>query len=206
MGGCGSISSTHPPPISKGCNVENAAYPLGCCAERTAIYAAVSKVSCRCPCRLPLQGGDRARETQGERDIVAIVVSTDVEVPSCLSERKPRRHLESRRKITRRTHLSGAVGGVRARSSSSARISRSSPSNRTGPLKSGRYGQSKPAPALYPLTALCHPCDRHDLSMHMKPPNTQGACAVCLLSKGLAASVETLITSQPIGRSHGLAA
>ena len=43
-----------------GCNVENASYPVGCCAERTAICKAVS---------------------EGERDLEAIAIVADTEDP-----------------------------------------------------------------------------------------------------------------------------
>ena len=43
-----------------GCNVENASYPVGCCAERTAICKAVS---------------------EGERDLEAIAIVADTEGP-----------------------------------------------------------------------------------------------------------------------------
>ena len=47
--------------ITEGCNVENASYPAGMCAERGAISAAVAR---------------------GVRDFVAIVIATDAEQPT----------------------------------------------------------------------------------------------------------------------------
>jgi cytidine deaminase len=55
--------------VYKGCNIENAAYPVSCCAERVAIFKAVS---------------------EGERDFVglAVVADTDRPVPPCGSCRQ----------------------------------------------------------------------------------------------------------------------
>ena len=47
--------------ITEGCNVENASYPAGMCAERGAISSAVAR---------------------GVRDFVAIVIATDAEQPT----------------------------------------------------------------------------------------------------------------------------
>ncbi len=47
--------------ITEGCNVENASYPAGMCAERGAISTAVAR---------------------GVRDFVAIVIATDAEQPT----------------------------------------------------------------------------------------------------------------------------
>ena len=47
--------------VSEGCNVENASYPAGLCAERAAVAAAVSR---------------------GVRDFVAIVICTEADVPT----------------------------------------------------------------------------------------------------------------------------
>lgn len=47
--------------IYSGCNVESASYPLACCAERVAIYKAVS---------------------DGHRDITCVVVVTDTAPPA----------------------------------------------------------------------------------------------------------------------------
>jgi cytidine deaminase len=47
--------------VTEGCNVENAAYPAGICAERAAVAAAV---------------------TRGVRDFAAIVIATEAEAPT----------------------------------------------------------------------------------------------------------------------------
>jgi cytidine deaminase len=47
--------------MTEGCNVENAAYPAGICAERAAVAAAV---------------------TRGLRDFAAIVIATEAEAPT----------------------------------------------------------------------------------------------------------------------------
>ena len=47
--------------VSEGCNVENASYPAGMCAERAAVSAAVAR---------------------GLRDFVAIAIATEADVPS----------------------------------------------------------------------------------------------------------------------------
>ena len=47
--------------IADGCNVENASYPAGLCAERAAVAAAVAR---------------------GVRDFVAIVISTEADTPT----------------------------------------------------------------------------------------------------------------------------
>jgi cytidine deaminase len=47
--------------VAEGCNVENASYPAGLCAERAAVAAAVSR---------------------GIRDFVAIVICTEAELPT----------------------------------------------------------------------------------------------------------------------------
>lgn len=47
--------------VTEGCNVENAAYPAGICAERAAVAAAV---------------------TRGQRSFRAIVIATDADVPA----------------------------------------------------------------------------------------------------------------------------
>lgn len=46
--------------VYSGCNIENASYPVACCAERTAIFKAVS---------------------EGERDIEALAVVADTDGP-----------------------------------------------------------------------------------------------------------------------------
>ncbi|WP_027963342.1 cytidine deaminase [Halalkalibacillus halophilus] len=50
--------------VYQGCNIENAAYPVTCCAERTAIFKAVS---------------------EGERNFkaLAVIANTDRPVPPC---------------------------------------------------------------------------------------------------------------------------
>ncbi|WP_369404878.1 cytidine deaminase [Piscibacillus salipiscarius] len=50
--------------VYKGCNIENAAYPVTCCAERVAIFKAVS---------------------EGERDFesLAVIANTSRPVPPC---------------------------------------------------------------------------------------------------------------------------
>ncbi|WP_188205986.1 cytidine deaminase [Alkalibacillus aidingensis] len=50
--------------VYQGCNIENAAYPVTCCAERVAIFKAVS---------------------EGERDFeaLAVIANTDRPVPPC---------------------------------------------------------------------------------------------------------------------------
>lgn len=55
--------------VYKGCNIENAAYPVSCCAERTAIFKAVS---------------------EGERDFeaIAVIANTSRPVPPCGSCRQ----------------------------------------------------------------------------------------------------------------------
>lgn len=47
--------------VTEGCNVENAAYPAGICAERAAVAAAVAR---------------------GVRDFAAIVIATEAEIPT----------------------------------------------------------------------------------------------------------------------------
>ncbi|MGM8213938.1 cytidine deaminase [Bacillaceae bacterium W0354] len=55
--------------VYKGCNIENAAYPVSCCAERTAIFKAIS---------------------EGERDFeaMAVIANTKRPVPPCGSCRQ----------------------------------------------------------------------------------------------------------------------
>ncbi|GEL76190.1 cytidine deaminase [Tenuibacillus multivorans] len=55
--------------VYRGCNIENAAYPVSCCAERTAIFKAIS---------------------EGERDFqaMAVIAHTSRPVPPCGSCRQ----------------------------------------------------------------------------------------------------------------------
>ncbi|MGP4071909.1 cytidine deaminase [Piscibacillus sp. B03] len=55
--------------LYKGCNIENAAYPVACCAERTAIFKAVSE-------------GER------EFEALAVIANTTRPVPPCGSCRQ----------------------------------------------------------------------------------------------------------------------
>lgn len=76
--------------IYKGCNVENAAYPVTCCAERTAIFTAVT-------------AGDH------EFKAIAVTANTEEPVPPCGSCRQVMAEFFTPSTPVIMTNLSGKV-------------------------------------------------------------------------------------------------
>ncbi|TCT25535.1 cytidine deaminase [Melghiribacillus thermohalophilus] len=77
--------------VYRGCNIENAAYPVTCCAERVAIFKAIS---------------------EGETDFkeLAVVADTERPVPPCGSCRQVMSEFFSR---DTRIHIANLKGDVR---------------------------------------------------------------------------------------------
>lgn len=76
-----------------GCNIENAAYPVTCCAERVAIFKAIS-------------------EGEYEFDQLAVAADTDRPVPPCGSCRQVMSEFFGKQTMIHATNLQGDVKSI----------------------------------------------------------------------------------------------
>lgn len=79
--------------IYVGCNIENAAYPVTCCAERVAIFKAIS-------------------EGETEFEQLAVAADTERPVPPCGSCRQVMSEFFNKETMIHTTNLHGAVKSI----------------------------------------------------------------------------------------------